>query len=397
MLFQDAHRILQRVFAPIPLDSFLDEILGQRFVKAAGDRQDYRTTLLGDDPEGLILGAFRDLAPNIGFHAAEPKGPPPKIEPVADARAFRAKIDAFHGLGYTVRLPQPRWLSPKLDEFLRALEFFLHQPATAEAFWSRGDARAPSHHDGHDLIAIQIKGRKRWFVSTDPASLPNPWKSGPSPISPLERHEVIEMGPGDLLYLPRGTDHRVDALEPSLHLSIGFVPLTLREAMTAALDHLSDLDRTFRQSVGSRLAFSVRSNDFKDLAPQIRDGLARLMHVCGSDDFIAQAMQRRSSRVIGDLKMPKASEHRPKISSATIVRHYPLAMSNLTAVRGQIDFSHPGGHVYIHAGVEPSVTFIAGTPQFRVGEIPPGTIGDDIRVALVERFVSSGFLEIVAE
>jgi hypothetical protein len=72
-----------------------------------------------------------------------------------------------------------------------------------------------------------------------------------------------------------------------------------------------------------------------------------------------------------------------------------LAISNLTAARGQIDFSHPGGHVYIHRGVEPSVVFIAKTPQFRVREIPPATIGDDIRVALVERLVSSGFLEVV--
>jgi hypothetical protein len=333
----------------------------------------------------------------MGFHAAEPKGPPPKVEPVVDSRAFMAKIDAFHALGYTVRIPQPRWLSPKLDEFLRSLEFFLHQPATAEAFWSRGDAKAPPHHDDYDLIAIQLKGRKQWFVSTEPASLPNPWKSGPSPVPTMERHVAIEMGPGDLLYLPRGTDHRVDAIEPSLHLSIGFVPLNLREAITAALDHLSDLDRTFRQTVGSRLAFSVRTNDFKQLAPQIRDGLARLMHVCESEAFIAQAMQRRSSRAISDLKMPKKSEQRPKISARTLVRHDPLAISNLTAVRGQIDFSHPGGHIYIHLGVEPSVTFIADTPQFRVGEIPPATIGDDIRIALVEKFVSSGFLTVVAE
>lgn len=397
MLFQDAYRILQRILAPMNLDGFLDDTLGLRFAKVPGDRQSYRATLLGDDPESLILNEFREIAPNIGFHAAEPKGPPPKIEPVMDSRAFRAKVDAFHALGYTVRVPLPRRISLKLDEFLRSLEFFFHQPATAEAFWSRGDAKAPAHHDDYDLIVIQLKGRKRWFVSTEPASLPNPWKYGPNPVPTLERHQVVEVGPGDLLYLPRGTDHRVDAIEPALHLSIGFVPLTLREAITAALDHLSDLDRTFRQTVGSRLAFSVRSNDFKHMAPQVRDGLARLMHVCSSNDFMAEAMQRRSSRAIADLRALKKAEHAPRISPRTVVRHDPLAISNLTAVRGQIDFSYPGGHTYIHLGVEPSVTFIAETAQFRVGEIPPATIGDDIRVALVEKFVSSGFLEVVGE
>jgi hypothetical protein len=398
MLFPDAERFLQQVLAPVPLDSFLDETLGRRFVKIAGDRQSYRSTLLGEDPEGLILDAFDDLAPNIGCHAAEPKGPYPTIEPVADAEAFRAKIDAFHALGYTVRLRLPGRLAPKLDEFLRSLEFFFHQPATAEAFWSRGDAKAPPHHDDYDLIAIQLMGHKRWYISTDPASLPNPWKSGPVPPPTLAHHQVVDVAPGDLLYLPRGTDHRVDALnEPSLHLSIGFLPLTLREAIIAAVDHLADLERPLREIVGGRLAFSVRSNDFKALAPQLRDGLARVMQACASDDFIAQAMQRRSSRAIGDLKTAKKTGPRPKISAATLVRHDPLTISSLTAARGQIDFSHPGGHIYIHRGVEPGIVFIAKTPQFRVREIPPQTIGDDIRIALVERFVSSGFLEVVAE
>ncbi|HEY2444967.1 MAG TPA: cupin domain-containing protein [Rhizomicrobium sp.] len=398
MLFPDAQQFLQQVLAPAPLDSFLDETLGRKFAKIAGDRQSYRSSLLGDDPEGLILDAFHDLAPNIGCHAAEPKGPYPAIEPVADAEAFRAKIDAFHALGYTVRLRLPQRFAPKLDEFLRSLEFFFHQPATAEAFWSQGDAKAPPHHDDYDLIAIQLIGRKRWYISTDPASLPNPWKSGPVPPPKLEHHQIVEVAPGDLLYLPRGTDHRVDALnEPSLHLSIGFLPITLREAITAALDHLSDLERPLRETVGSRLAYAARSNDFRALTPQLRDGLARLVRACASDDFIAQAMQQRSSRAIADLKTEKKTGARPKITPATLVRHDPLAISNLTTARGQIDFSHPGGHIYIHPGVEPSVVFIARTPQFRVREVPPATIGDDIRIALVERFVSSGFLELVAE
>jgi len=397
MLFQDAHRILQQFLAPMPLDEFLDETLGRHFAKIPVDSHNRRVGLFGEDPEQLILDSFRDLAPTIGFHAAEPKGPPPKIEPVTDSRAFKAKIEAFHALGYTVRLSPLRWLSPRLDEFLRALELFFHAPANVDAFWSRGDAKAPPHHDDADLIVVQLKGRKRWFVSTEPASLPNPWKTGPNPPPTLERHAVIEVDAGDILYLPRGTDHRVDALEASLHLSIAFTPLTLREAIGAALDHLSDLDRTFRETVGSRLAYSNRSNDFKELSPRIREGLARLMHACGSDEFIAEAMQRRTSRVIGDFKMPKIPSQRPKIYPATLVRHRPFTMSSLTAIRGQIDFSHPGGHIYIHRGVEQSVAFIADTSQFRVGEIPPGTIGDDIRVALVERFVSGGFLEVVAE
>lgn len=384
------------MLAPMPLDSFLDETLGRHHVKIAGTSDSHRTTLLGDEPEGSILAAFRDVAPNIQFHAVDPKGPAPTIKPVPDSRAFKEQIDAFHALGYSVRIPLPRSISPTLDEFLRSLEFFFHKPASTWAFWSRADAKAPPHHDDHDLIAIQIKGRKRWFISTDPPALPNVWKRGPTPPPTLARHEVVEIGPGDLLYLPRGTDHRVESLEDSLHLSIVFVPLTLREAISAVLDHLSDFDRSFRETVGGRLVFSVRSNNFEALLPRIRDGVARLMHACASDQFITEAMQRRSSRMICELAKSKVPANPPQLSTETLVRHSPSAMAHLSAGAEQIDFSHPGEHVYIHRGAERCAIFIAETPQFRIGDIP-GEIGDDVRIALVGKFLASGFLEVAAE
>src|ERR1700689_3825280 len=110
MIFQDAQRTLQRILAPMPLDTFLDETLGRRFTKISGDSGSYRAALLGNDPERVILDAFREVAPHIGFHAAAPKGPPPSIEAVLDGQAFKRKIEAFHAQGYTVRIPQPRWL-----------------------------------------------------------------------------------------------------------------------------------------------------------------------------------------------------------------------------------------------------------------------------------------------
>lgn len=379
----------------MPLDLFLDSTLGQGFVKVPGDARSYRAGLLGPEPERVILEAFADLAPHIGSHAAEPRGPAPVVEAVADMGAFKAKVEAFQALGYTVRVPQPRWLSPGLGEFLAALEFLLHKPATAEAFWSRGDAKAPVHHDNYDIIVVQLRGRKRWFISTDRSELQNDWESVPKGPPILERYAEVEVGPGDLLYIPRGTQHRVDALADSLHLSIGFVPLTVREAVIAVLDHLSDLDRPFRESVGQRLASSVRKNDFGNLSPKIRDGVARLLAVCRSDDFVAEAMQRRSSRTIKNLKPTSAPKAGGAISVDTVVQQGPSAICHMMANADKIDFSHPGGHIYIHRGVEESLKFVAETPRFRVSDLP-GAIGDDVRVALVEKLITAGFLDVVA-
>ncbi len=395
---EDANDILARVLAPMPLDTFFDEVIGQGVAKVGGDGSSYRAGLLGDDPESRILEAYAHFAPKLGCHALAPLGPPPLVEPVADAAAFQAKIHAFHGRGYTVRIPGLRWASSGLDAFCRALEFVLHQPVGAEAFWSRGDARAPVHHDDYDLIAIQLKGRKRWFISKDRSELPNAWNGIPTHTGALriEREQEIEVGPGDLLYLPRGTPHRVEALADSFHISIGFVPLTVREAIIAALDHFSDLERPLRVAVGHRLGAAVRRDDFKDLAAHVREGVAGLAALSASDDFIAEAMQRRSSRVIAKLEKLPPAAYRPPISGEMRVRHSPLSMSHLSANAENIDFSHPGDHLYIHRGVEESVSFIAAKPDFRVREVP-GDFGDDVRFALVAKFLDSGFLEVAPD
>jgi hypothetical protein len=391
---KDAHENLQRILHPAPLNGFLDGVLGKRCIKIPADAHGHRAELLGPDPEQIILAAFGDIAPHMAFHAVEPRGPAPLVGPVASAQAFKAKVAAFHALGYTVRLPQPRWLSPALEAFLRALEFVLHAPAKAEAFWSRGDAQAPVHHDDADIIVIQLKGRKRWFIGSDLPDLPNAWTSVLRPHTILGKHDVVEVGPGDLLYLPRGTPHRVDALTDSLHLSISFTPLTLREAIIAALDHLSDLDRPFRQTVGQRLGQSTRSGDFNGLPGEVREGVARLLTLCQSEVFVAEALQLRSARAISSLNPLSRQQDQPAISRNSLVRQAPTAMWHLVASADLLEFSHPGGRLYIHKGAEASVRFIANTVEFKIGDIP-GDISDDVRLALAKRFLDCGFLHVV--
>jgi hypothetical protein len=73
-----------------------------------------------------------------------------------------------------------------------------------------------------------------------------------------------------------------------------------------------------------------------------------------------------------------------------------MAMCHLMANAEMIDFSYPGGHLYIHRGVEESIDFISSVREFRVRGLS-GAIGDDIRIALVDKFLASGFLELVQE
>lgn len=395
MLLRDAYDIIGGMIAPVSVGEFFDDILGRRFVKIPGAPGDRRTTIMGADPRAILLQAFASLAPTITSHAAEPLGPPPASEAVADADAFFAKIQAFHERGYTVRFPNVRSIAPNVNLMVRALETVLHQPADAAVFWSRGDARAPVHHDEFDIIVIQLVGEKRWFISSEPSDLPNKWKTIPDGPPTLGPHQVVDVGPGDLLYLPRGTTHRVDAQAESVHVSIGFIPLTMREAIIAAVDHLSDLHRPFRQGVGNHMASAVLRNQFFDLPAGIRASLDQLQQACRSDDFIAGALQRRSSRVVGDLERLETRPNTAELTLDTVVQHAPLATFHIMSNERVLDFSYPGGHLYIHVGAMPSVAFIVNTPRFRVGDIA-GEIDDQVRLSLCESFVGAGFLQTVA-
>ena len=176
MMFHDAQRTLGEFLAPLTLDEFLDGVLTGGFRKIDGDGSSSRTGLLGADPESVLLGAYQ-LAPKLTFHSANPSGPAPSLASISGAADFQQLITQFHARNYSVRFPELRALSPALDQLARALEMVLHQPVTASAFWSRGGMRAPVHYDDHDLLVVQLRGTKRWYVSSQPSELNNTWKS----------------------------------------------------------------------------------------------------------------------------------------------------------------------------------------------------------------------------
>jgi hypothetical protein len=387
MMFQEAQRLLEQFLAPLTLDEFLDRTLSGGFIKVDANATAGRTSLLGADPESVLLGAFQ-LAPQLIFESASPSGPAPELQGVAGAADFQQRITQLHERGYSVRFPELRALSPQLDRLARALEILLHQPVTAAASWSRGAKRAAVRYEDHDLLIVQLRGTRRWEVASRPSELSNTWKRIVPDLGP---HQTLDLKPGDLLYLPRGSCHSVDADNGSLHLAIGFTPLTVRAAVIAALDHLSDLDPGWRRTLGARLAFQLRGTGMEQLTAPIVQGAAALLAACQTPGYLDSALQWRSSRAIAALDALTPAAAPAAIGLDTELQHNELAFCHLTASPERIDVSYPGGHLFIHRGAQPAVEFMVNAPRFRVRDIP-GEIGDDVRISLAERFVGIGFL-----
>jgi mannose-6-phosphate isomerase-like protein (cupin superfamily) len=389
MIIQEAETILRDILAPLPLETFYDA-LGRASLDARGGPGHPRARLFGDDPVRTVLGAFATHSAGLDCHAVQPSGPRPGPRTAEGPDAFLELVQAYHERDYTVRVPEVVELSPSLQRFARALELILHQPVDASLFWSKAGAGAIVHYDNRDNLVVQLSGRKRWYVSTDPPGLQNPWKQVDEPLPDLQRHRLVDLEPGDLLYIPRGTPHTVEGDTESLHLAILFVPVTLRDALIAAVDLLSDLDRSFRETLVAR----IDSGRLEALSPKVASGVERLLGQCRSGAFVRAAMEHRSSRIVGDLPAlakPKAVQ---PLTAESRLRHAPLAICHLRHARERIDFSVPGGHVAIHPGVEEELRFVEQVSEFRIGDMSGGA-ALEVRLALVGRLVAEGFLEVV--
>jgi ribosomal protein L16 Arg81 hydroxylase len=380
------------LLAPESYDRFFDEVVGRKMLHLHEGDSARRAGILGEDPAGAILGAYDDLAHTITCHSGSATKPPPRAKRVASPAEFRALIRKFHELEYTVRIPEVTALSPELKRLCRALEVLFENPASPGIFWSAAGANAPVHHDEVDLICIQLTGRKRWFISTDPPTLPNMWKVAGEGAPPLEQHHVIDVVPGDVIYMPRGTAHTVQSTTESIHISIGFLPVTVREAMNAVVDYFSELERSIRSGITDRADDLSHGRGTEQVTRRVCQGLKNLLARCESGDFVRDAMERRRARMIEDLPKIGANGAGRQIRPESRVRHHPLAVAHVLATGEVADFRQPGERILVHRGAENALRYIVQTPEFRVADIP-GPLGDDVKVALVSRLVMSGFLE----
>ncbi|MGY5036293.1 JmjC domain-containing protein [Streptomyces sp. 900116325] len=143
---------------------------------------------------------------------------------MAAGYADSAKITKQVGSGATLLLRNiEHWHGPtrelthrlSLDFGRRVEAFFFLTPSHRRGL--------PPHRDDADVFVIQVRGSKRWTVHVPPA---DGWWSTGKTSEPGDVALETVLGPGEVLYLPRGAAHHAVAADDGLsaHLS-----LTVRE------------------------------------------------------------------------------------------------------------------------------------------------------------------------
>ena len=93
------------------------------------------------------------------------------------------------------------------------------------------------HYDLHEVFVLQVSGEKHWRVFRPTSQWPvTSWRAEDSPHATQQPYVDVVLGPGDVLYVPRGHWHYAIAqYSASLHVTVG---VTCRKG-TAVLDWLT--------------------------------------------------------------------------------------------------------------------------------------------------------------
>jgi len=143
---------------------------------------------------------------------------------------------------YFVNVPLPA-LTEALADFLGAPR----RKVLASLFCTPAGGGAVPHFDKNENFTIQLTGAKRWQVGETPmvACAPESYTLGSSVILPAlapllaeaqrPPERTVDLKPGTLLYVPRGTVHHTGAGEPSWSLNLSYCPATWLELLQAGL------------------------------------------------------------------------------------------------------------------------------------------------------------------
>ncbi len=192
-----------------------------------------------------------------------------------DGRVDLPRLLGRFDAGASLVVSQFHETHPPLADFCRGLEkLFLH-PVQANIYLTPPAAQGfRTHYDTHDVLVLQVEGRKRWRV-WDGERVARPTRCTPWPgsMEPLGEPHVLTLAPGDALYIPRGVMHDAATTGEgghSLHVTVGLLEASWAQGLRLLLDAAEADDAALRESVPT---WRIGEADF---APALAAALARL-------------------------------------------------------------------------------------------------------------------------
>ncbi|PSC72885.1 cupin 4 [Micractinium conductrix] len=268
---EEGEALFQWLISPVEVDTFYETIQDEvpLLVSRPNNRSYFQGFFSKDEIDRLLKTGKMQYQYNVDVTSFSAGGrkrenynfnkEAPKEEGAAPELADAATVWRRFGDGCSVRLLHPQRFSDPLWRLVSRLESFLQCPVGCNAYLTPGGTQgfAP-HWDDIDAYILQVEGVKRWKVHapTSPEHVLPRYSSRDfedSEVGPCVLE--VELHPGDLLYLPRGSVHQAESLPDShsLHLTISanqqrswavFLEEALPEALRLAAQNEVEMRRT---------------------------------------------------------------------------------------------------------------------------------------------------------
>ena len=205
------------------------------------------------------------------------------------------RVAAEYAKGATIALPALHLIWLPLRELCVGLEQQLDHSIHANVYVTPGQcAGFPAHYDTHDILVLQIAGKKRWLIDEPTIRLPHDSQMfKPEGFTPGPRLAEIELSAGDLLYLPRGYVHSTTTSRcHSVHITIGINIYSwvdvVREVAPSCVE-----SETFRKALP--VGFASRA----EVRPAMREQLLRMLPQLSASNDCDRLLERLIHAVVG--------------------------------------------------------------------------------------------------
>jgi hypothetical protein len=368
--------------------------------------------LLGRDPDVALEEAEAELRAHGEFRSLSKAGDASETDVYQNSG--RTFAEASRANNRTLTFKSIAEVFPRIRAVKRALELAFAAPVSANLYYSPPDARSSGlHYDTKDIFAVQLGGSKNWQVEHGKRKYPSLWWDRPGnprmpPPDPSQYlHRTVRQG--DLLYIPAGHWHEAAAGEEgSIHVSIGFRPMTIRETIVALLDHLSDEEIECR-------AFGFGATDPRSgmwdeaLAEHCwRDAAERFTRCAGmlhdrtvqiGPDLLRQVLTAKRARFINDLPLmahEAVEEDVRAIDGDTPLGLRAMMIAEVTADQDGATIHYPGGTLAGPRQIASALRHIVSHARF-VPNALPGALGGKAKIALVQNLARRGVVARIDE
>ena len=246
------------------------------------------------------------------------------------------------------------------------------------------------HYDDHDVFVLQIMGRKRWKVYRGGPVRPlrgQPFR--PDTDCSYEVDEELELQPGDLLYLPRGTLHSAEGLDlMSVHLTVGVSTMTWADVVLQEVERVILSEPAFRAS----LPVDITKRDASDAASTLRLKVERLVSLIEVDGATRRTLRQIDAAGRDELSgqlvdLGRLDQLGPKTRCAL------RSGCRIDARQSDLVVRRNGKEVHLPLGTIEALRYAQQTPDFLIQDLP-GLEDEDSRIVFVRRLVEEGIVKL---